>query len=613
MKTRDDNTYLQQRKRCESIAGLPLCALLLCLLQLLPATVSAATQDMERNQPARAVEFATANNPSRFVAATPAGITITEKPALKFNPEYRADGVLFARFPAEMPKQGAKPPTSSATDTTKPSPQNQPTAPTAKTAPKSADAAPPAKAVPVPTAAASAALSDAEFLKQLAGSDGAVALNVADTSITPDLDAPINIDEAVAFALKNNFEVLASEEKVRGSYWDKMGAYAQYGPSVEFSIASGAERSKPASFNDNNGTRVLNDLHHRRDRNWSVRQPIIDLSVIADILTARDKEGTAQEDHRDVRETVAQDTVNVFLKLIQARLAIQLADQYKQYLDDLGERMQARVEGGGATSADADRIKGRSALAASARIEALGEYESDLSEFQRLTKVMPWRLNIPEILVPAVPSDTRSALDRAIKNNPAYMSGLRKIDTAADDRNKSLVGLLPKLSVQYNKNYSYNAGGAAGGNPVDGVYPSQSTEAVMVVAQWTLYSATAVTGGMAGAAKAREMRLRAQDTLSRIEQGIRSNYTAINAALARREVLQKTVEANQRVVQGFEAQYKEGSRTLFDLLDAYEQLYNAKLNLMRVIIAQAQASYQIRRQMGDLVPSLIKPKAGSHG
>ncbi len=611
MKKSRNDIALKHNPQCKSIVGLPLRALLLCLLHLLSTTALATTQDTAANQPARAVEFATDNNPSRFDTATPAGIAITAKPALKFNPEYRAAGVLFARFPAEVPKQGATPPAPSAPDMGKPTPRNQPTAPEANAAPKSANTAAPTKAVP--SATMSATLSDADFLKHLAGSDGYVALNVADTYITPDLDAPINIDEAVAFALKNNFEVLASEEKVRGSYWDKMGAYAQYGPSVEFSIASGAERSKPASFNDNNGTRVLNDMHHRRDRNWSVRQPLIDLGAIADILTSRDKEGTAQEDHRDVRETVAQDTVNVFLKLIQARLAIQLADQYKQYLDNLGSRMEARVAGGGATSADADRIKGRSSLAASARIEALGEYESDLSEFQRLTKVMPWRLNIPEILVPTVPSDPRSALDHAVRNNPAYMSGLRKIDTAAGDRNKSFTTLLPKVSVQYNKTYSYNAGGAAGGNPVDGVYPSQSTEAVMLVAQWTLYSATAVTGGMASAAKTREMQLRAQDTLSRIEQGIRSSYTAINAALARREVLQKTVEANQRVVQGFEAQYKEGSRTLFDLLDAYEQLYNAKLNLMRVIIAQAQASYLIRRQMGDLVPSLIKTKVGRHG
>ena len=608
MQTRSYSSLRRYGSRCAHTARVLSCAFASCLLSMPSGAAQATTQQQVGPSTTQPVQVAAASNAARFAPA-PAGIPLTEKPTLKFNPEYRGTDVLYARFPAELPKQASAPPSTNSAKPTQP-----PTAalPTAKPAQPSDGAKAAAKATQ-PLAALNGALTDTEFLRQLAGSKGAIALDIADSTVTPDLDAPIAIDEAVAFALKNNFEVRASEEKLRASYWDKMGAYAQYGPSVEFSIASGAERSKPASFNDESGTRVLNDIHHRRDRNWSVRQPLIDLGVIADILIARDKEGIATEEHRDVRETVAQDTVSVFLKLIQSRLAIQLADQYKDYLDNLGERMLARVEGGGATNADYDRIKGRAALAASARIEALGAYESDLSEFRRLTKVTPWQINIPETLAPTVPSDLRQALDHAVKNNPAYMSGLRKIDVAAGDRNKSIASLLPRFSVQYSKNFSYNAGGAAGGNPVDGVYPSQSAEAVMLVAQWSLYSGTAVTGGMAGAAKAREMRLRAQDALSRIEQGIRANYTAINAALARREVLQKTVEANQRVVEGFEAQYNEGSRTLFDLLDAYEQLYNAKLNLMRVIIAQAQAAYQIRRQMGDLVPSLIKTKGRSNG
>ena len=68
--------------------------------------------------------------------------------------------------------------------------------------------------------------------------------------------------------------------------------------------------------------------------------------------------------------------------------------------------------------------------------------------------------------------------------------------------------------------------------------------------------------------------------------------------------MQQAVKSDTRVVHDFEAQYKDGNRTLFDLLDAYEQLYNAKLGLMRLVVAEAQASLQIRRQMGDLVDAV---------
>ena len=452
------------------------------------------------------------------------------------------------------------------------------------------------------------ATEDIAFIKKLVGPEGIVSLSASTASAHPDVDSPVHIDEAVAFALRNNFEVLASGEKLRGSYWDKMGAYGQYIPTVEYNHAAGSEKSDPASYNDSSGTRVLSSTHHRRDYSFSVRQPLIDLGIIADILSGEKKEDIAISDNRDVREGVASDTINVFFKLLQARIAVQLAEQYKHYLDDLGARMGARVEGGGGTNADLDRVRGRATLAESAHVEALGDYETNLAEFKRLTKIMPAQLKVPDVLAPAIPSDMQAALDVAIKANPTYTSALSKIDAAAADRNKSFSTLLPKLSAQYTKVYAYDAGGAAKGNPVDGVYPTQTTESVMLVAQWALNAGTNIAGGMAGMAKEREMRLRAQDILARLEQGVRAGYTAVNAAKEREDILRRAVEANERVVTGFEDQYKEGSRSVFDLLDAYEQLYSSRLNLMRVIIAKSQALYQVRKQMGELVPTIMQSR-----
>ena len=444
-----------------------------------------------------------------------------------------------------------------------------------------------------------------DFIKELTGSRDTITLDASGHASEATINTAVSLDEAVAFALKNNFEVLASDEKTRGAYWDKMGAYAQYVPSVDLSYATGMERSQPASYNAENGDRVLDSRHHRYDKNIVVRQPLIDLGIVADVLSSHDKEQITKADRRVVHETVASDTVSVFLKLIQARIAIGLADQYKRYLDDLSQRMEARVTGGGAASADLDRIRGRSAMAESAHIEALGDYESNLADFKRLTKILPIQLRVPESIVAAVPTEADDAIRQALLKNPDYQSSLRKIDLAADDRNKALTGIMPKLSVQYAKAFSYDAGGAAHGNPIDGVYPTQQTESVMLVAQWSLGGGVPATTAMAGAAKRREMLLRADDARVRLEQGVRTAYTAIHAAQSRISILWKSAEANKRVVDGFEAQYKNGERSLFDVLDAYEQLYVTRLNLMRVMIAQAQASYQIKTLMGETIASVL--------
>lgn len=441
------------------------------------------------------------------------------------------------------------------------------------------------------------------FLRQIAGGAN-IPLSSPDSSTPADIQEPIHLNEAVAFALKNNFESLAASEKSTGAKWDKWGAYAQYLPNFQISGDTGPERSQPASINDADGNRVLDNTHNRRDHTISVNQPIIDLGIVSDILAGTDREGLANNDEQDVREGVAYDTISAYLDLLQGRIAIRLADQYRGYLEQLKERMKARVAGGGGTNADLDRIRGRETIAEAARIEIMGGYQASLSEFKRLTKTIPAQIIIPVVLVPRVPVDKEQAMEDGLKHNPSYLSSLNKIDLASDDRNKAFSGLIPKLSGQYTNSYSFNAGGAAEGNPVDGVYPVQKTQSVMLVAQWSL-GGTSVTGGVSGMSKIREMTLRSLDVRARLEQSITTAYATINAARERGGVLEKSVEADERVVKDFERQYTNGSRSLFDMLDAYEQLYNARLALMRVVIAEAKASYQVQKQMGELRQSIL--------
>lgn len=445
-----------------------------------------------------------------------------------------------------------------------------------------------------------------DFVSRMAGDNGLVSLDVQVSGLQPNITDPVGMDEAVAFALRNNYEVRAATAGLKSTYWDKIGAYMLYAPIVNLDLAAGYERSRPASYNNANGLREPDDGHTRRDRNLSVNQPLIDLVAVADILNSQTKEELAQIGFKDLQERIASETVDSYLSLIQSRISVQLADQYKAYLGDLAGRMQSRVDEGGAPKADLDRIITRETLAESARVEAIGDYEISLAEFKRLTGIMPIQIRVPAELAPDVPADAQSALQVAYKYNPEYLAGNERIDLARGDKRRSYAGLLPRLSTQYTSSYTYNAGGSAAGNPIDGVYPTQRTDSVMLIARWSLYGGTAVTSGLSSAEREKQLHLQSADIRERIEQATHSSYTALGAAERRQMVLREAVEANERVVAAFEEQYNQGTRPLFDLLDSYEQLYGARLNLMRVIFADARAAYQVHRQMGDVVPTLIK-------
>ncbi len=445
----------------------------------------------------------------------------------------------------------------------------------------------------------------AQTLVRLNGGSASVSLAGAGTT-APDMPEELSLDEAAALALRNNFEVLAAAEKENAADWEVAAAYGQYLPQVQYTRSTGSERSQPASFNDANGNRVLDNQHHRIDKVLTVRQPLVDLAIISDILQRHQNQGAAEAEQQGVRERVALETISAYLRLIQAQLSARFAQTHKENLDKLTERMTARVEGGGASGADLDRIRARATSASSAVIEARSEFEAAQVEFRRLTGSVPTRLKVPDSLLPAVPADVEEAVAKAAARNPDYLQATYQADAALLESRKNYSKLLPNLALELTQSNTYNAGGAAHGSPIDGgPYPWQRERRVMAVMTWKLNGGTDLASGVAYGARAREQTFKAMDVRRRVEESVRVGYNALNAADGRARVLTEAVQASESVAEAFEQQYLAGNRPLFDLLDAYERLYLARLDLVRVVIAEAQAGFQVRRQMGDLVGAIL--------
>lgn len=449
-----------------------------------------------------------------------------------------------------------------------------------------------------------------DFIRQLNDGKNSIPLQSLDYMSNDNIMESLTLDQAVSLALENNNELKASIAAIKSRYWEKMGTYSQYLPSVNLDLAVGTERSRPASYNDLNGDRELDNTHARRDRSLLVRQPLLDLGVIADAFTTTNKEKLADLEKSDTQNNVALSTVAAYIKIIQSQVAVELTDEYINYLDKLSSIMRTRVDAGGTAQADLDRVISRSTLAESAKMEAVGNLQASLAEFKRLTGHVPLKIEIPKELAVGFPKNLNEATEQSLRINPQYLGFLKKMDLAKDERNKSYSNLLPKVYAQYSATYSYNAGGAANANPIDGVYATTRVNSNMIVAQWALNGLTPLSSAQSAISKENQAYFQSLDTRERIEQAIRTNYTAINNSKGRIEILRRTVDSNESVVRGFEEQFNNGTRPLFDLLDSYEQLYNSRLNLSRVIFAYSLASYQIRQQIGDIVPAIVQSRVG---
>jgi len=416
----------------------------------------------------------------------------------------------------------------------------------------------------------------------------------------------MRLDEAIAMALSHNFEIRAAESKKNATKWQVFGAYGQYAPQLTYTYAVGSERNLPASYNDSTGKRVEDSKHHRRDRVLKIQQPIIDVSVIADILKRRVNDDIADVQRVSTRERVAMDTLKSYFGILQAVLTIKAAEAYKASLDSLLNRMETRVAGGGSAKADLERLRSRSVSAKSSIISAQSELQSAQMTFRRYTGVIPTEIKIPARWVPEIPEQPAEALAKALTENPDYQVSALQEDVAQMESHKTFGGLVPKVSLELSRTTTYGAGGSDRGNPIDGgPWDYEREDSAMLVMTWHLNGGSDIANGISYRSSMKEAQYKTMDLRLRMEETMQDSYTALNAAGQRIQATRAGLKSDEIVVKSFEQQFFAASRPLFDLLDAHERLYESRVSLIRLLSSEARAAYQVRLQMGELVGAVM--------
>lgn len=473
---------------------------------------------------------------------------------------------------------------------------------------KAVDAVPPSDAAPIAPDQLSAERT--KMLTALNGQTAGVDLSSVIKDL-PQTEAPlvseeIRVDEAVAFALKNNFEVAAARHNKYSKRWEEVGAVGQFLPKGELTKAVGKQRSSPAAYTDAADQRIKDNTHHYRERAWSAKQTLVDLTLIGDLLSRHQLASAAEAEEQGARERIAMETMQAYYELIQASLLLRFAETYKQQLESLNERMQARVEGGGAAQAELDRIKARTLSAQSAILDSTQTFERTVFTLRRLTGVTPAKIAIPNNFLPYVPPDVEEIVRKSVTGNPEFLNALYRSNAADFDTVTALSRSLPKLAFEVSSSRSYNSGGAAFAYNSDdgGPFAYQNEKKAMLVLSWVFSPFVDGPQTAAAVSKARSEFYKSVDIRKKIEEVIRMSYSGLRTATSRIDAVNQSMISSVKVVEAFEAQYQNANRTMLDLLDAYERLYQSRAELVKIAVSEAKAGYMLRRQMGELVQAL---------
>jgi outer membrane protein, adhesin transport system len=440
------------------------------------------------------------------------------------------------------------------------------------------------------------AQSDDEILQLLKDADknfagSLIALPDSLLSGIGEMQPLLSLEEALARSLQNSYSYAASVAQAEGAGYAKNAALGQLGPTLDIRGQRGREYSAPASFVDPaTGQSAASDTHIRWDSSVILRQPLFSPVSYFDYRTQASLASAADLRREDAREALYYQTIKAYYDLLRAHVALTFARHYAERMGSLQEYMDKRLQGGGASRVDFERVRGRALTARSAVIEAEGALESGMVTLAQLTGVRARELGVPMQMMPLVPGSAALALQDVNDSSPAVRAARQEVVAANQELKAARSRFSPTFSLELSQARTRNAGGD-GDLTTDRRY-------MFVMNMNLLNGGSDYYYQKQIGSKYVEKSNVAADVERKLREQVEINYRTLDAVKKRIAIARQAYKTNAGVADVFLDQLATGSKQLLDVLDAYQQAYQSQVDLAQLLFLQADISYQILRNTG---------------
>ena len=290
------------------------------------------------------------------------------------------------------------------------------------------------------------------------------------------------------------------------------------------------------------------------------------------------------------------DAIEAYLDILRHRERVKLAeDNVGVHRSRLGQ-VQQRAQAGGGNIADVRQAEARLANAESALVETQGNLKDAESNFIKIVGQAPDTLD--EVAIPAdsIPTDVDAAVSAAVESSPTVAFARQDVKTAEADVKQQEASLYPDVRLEL---------GASVFDDSDGQDRTNYDASALVVLRYNLYR------GGADTARIREFKWRLAEAIDamhtnerKVSDDARVSWNAIEVSHSNVDILGRQVEADVKTRDVYKQQFEIGQRGLLDLLDADNELYLARDNLITAKYAEIFANFRLLATMGALQKTL---------
>ncbi|GIU18061.1 TolC family outer membrane protein [Shewanella sp. MBTL60-007] len=450
---------------------------------------------------------------------------------------------------------------------------------------------------------------DSSTVRQLKRS--ALALAVSALMI-PATASSQTLEQAVAHTLDTNPEIRIAFNRFKAREEQVNQAVAGYMPTVDINAGYGWEQTNSPSTRrragqgdvDSDGVIEL----ERGEAGFSIKQMLFDGFYTSSEVDRYSFEASAEQWALfAAAEDMALEVSKVYINYIRSEQVLTLAEKNLQSHKDIYEQIKQRTDSGLGSTADLSQITGRLARANANVISARNNFYDAKSQFVRIVEQQPEDMIVPVPDADMLPADLNASIMMAQDNHPILKSAASDIYAAENEKDSAQSNYYPKITLELDGNWNNNLDGEDGYSilPSNNVGGHNNDLVAMVRLKYNLFAGGRDLAREKEAAykvgEAKEIRQRAH---RQVVEGVNLAWNAYELLTPQKMYIRDHVIAAKDTQVAYSQQFNLGQRTLLDLLDTENELFEARKDYLESEYDEIIAQYRVLNATGQLLESL---------
>lgn len=403
----------------------------------------------------------------------------------------------------------------------------------------------------------------------------------------------LSLEDSILFVLETNPEIKAAEANKQAIEFELDQARSFWAPRIEL------EGRSEGSIN--NGTRT-NDLTAADDGLFGyevsarITQKIFDgKSTRSEIERQAYRIDAAAYRVLERSEFLSLEAIRVYSEVLRTQALTEKARANLTYHRDVLARIQSAFDNGVLGIADLQQAEERLFLAEDTLLEfELTDTDARIL-FLETVGVTPDKLSaVPEI-GRNLPSNLDQTLAIAWRNNPTILFFQSDIGAAEALSRQADANRYPTLDLEAETRY---------GEDVDGFEGEVNEGSIGLVLRYELQGNRKRGQREEQIRRVSEQRARLLTQTRLVEREVRQSWANLKSTQRRTGLLQRQAELSRELLVSYEQEFDVGARSLIDVLNTQNALFQAETNLLNSRSLEVFVKYRLLAAAGVLLPTL---------